>query len=240
MAQNAPPSLLPQATPIKVLIVEDEPDVVDLLTLNFRNHSSFTILNAADGSSGLHSARTQSPDLIILDLMLPRMSGLELCKILKNDSNTADIFVLMLTAKAGIADRILGLNLGADDYVVKPFSPREVVLRANRILHRARRDDSQATLTIGPITLDESRHHVEVHGRPVRLAATEFRLLAWLMKRPRIVHTRDQLLNYVWGYEGVLMTRTVDIHVRRLRKKLGKAAAVVETVRSYGYRLREP
>jgi len=168
------------------------------------------------------------------------MSGLELCKVLKNDPNTAGIFIIILTAKAETADRILGLDAGADDYVVKPFSPREIVLRTNRILHTGRQDRPQAILTIGPIRLDESRHQVEVEGKPVHLAGTEFRLLAWLMRRPSVVHTRDQLLGHVWGYEGVLMTRTVDTHVRRVRSKLGKAGSAIETVRSYGYRLREP
>ena len=240
MITNFQASSFSQTAPHKVLIIEDEPDVVDLLKLNFRNHGGFTTLIAADGPVGLHAAHTQAPDLIILDLMLPRMSGLELCKILKNDPNTAGIFVIMLTAKAETADRILGLKLGADDYVIKPFSPREVVLRANRILRSGRPGQNQAKLVAGPIILDESRHHVEVDGTPICLAGTEFRLLAWLMQRPRIVHTRDQLLNQVWGYERVLMTRTVDTHMGRLRKKLGQAGGVIETVRSYGYRLRDP
>jgi len=239
MIQSTPLGLLPQAMPIKVLIIEDEPDVVDLLRLNFNRQGGFTTSSAADGATGLQAARTHSPDLVILDLMLPRMSGLELCKILKNDPKTARIFIIMLTAKTETADRILGLSLGADDYVIKPFSPREVILRASRILRSCQRGHNQERLRIGPITLDESRHHVEVDGTPLSLAGTEFRLLAWLMQRPRIVHSRDHLLNQVWGYERLLMTRTVDTHMGRLRRKLGKAGDVIETVRSYGYRLRD-
>ena len=221
-----------------VLIVDDETDVIDLLTFNFSKQGGFTVLHAEDGLTGLQLARTKTPDLMILDLMLPRLDGVELCKILKTDQNTAAIFILMLTAKATAADRILGFEAGADDYVVKPFSPREVVLRASRALVGEPRA-THRSMTFGPVTLDESRHLVEVDGRLVSLAGTEFRLLATLMQRPNVVHSRDHLLNLVWSYERALITRTVDTHIRRLRKKLGKSADIVETVRSYGYRLRE-
>jgi two-component system phosphate regulon response regulator PhoB len=174
---------------------------------------------------------------MILDLMLPRLNGVELCQMLKADQRTAAIFILMLTAKATAADRILGFESGADDYVVKPFSPREVVLRANRALDGEPRANHR-TMTFGPVTLDESQHLVQVNGRLISLAATEFRLLATLMEHPNVVHSRDHLLHRAWGYERTLITRTVDTHIRRLRKKLGKSADIVETVRSYGYRLR--
>jgi len=240
MPEDILPEFSFQGGPRKVLIIEDEPDVVDLLSLNFRRYSAFTVLTAIDGPTGLQAARTKSPDLILLDLMLPGMSGLEVCRILKNDPQTAGIFILMLTAKAEHTDRIIGFETGADDYLVKPFSPREVMLRASRLLRTRARDYNPGRLVLGPIMVDESGHHVEVHEKPVRLAKTEFRLLTELMRRPGILHTRDQLLHQVWGYERVLMTRTVDTHMGRLRKKLGKAAGAIETVRSYGYRLREP
>jgi two-component system phosphate regulon response regulator PhoB len=189
----------------------------------------------------LRLAREEAPGLIILDLMLPKMPGLEVCKVLKTDAATRQIPVLMLTAKAEEIDRIVGLEFGADDYVTKPFSPRELVLRVSAILRRGKGETGgdEKKLTIGPITLDPSRHRVEVGGRAVALTSVEFKLLSMLMRRQGRVQERDRLLNEVWGYESVIDTRTVDTHVRRLRKKLGKAADAIETVRGFGYRIRE-
>jgi two-component system, OmpR family, phosphate regulon response regulator PhoB len=225
--------------PKSILIVEDERDVVDLLTLNLRKAGGFTIFTANDGAAGLEKARNQKPAFIILDLMLPKMSGLEVCKILKSDPATRHIPILMLTARAEEIDRIVGLELGADDYVVKPFSPREVVLRINAILRRGQAEPVDERLTAGPITIDPARHRVSVGGRPVNLTSLEFKLLRTLMQRRGRVQERDRLLNDVWGYESVIDTRTVDTHVRRLREKLGAAGEVVETVRGFGYRLRD-
>lgn len=223
----------------RILIIEDEQDVIDLLTLNLRK-AGFALSTATDGATGLRKAREGSPALIILDLMLPKMPGLEICKVLKTDINTRQIPILMLTAKAEEIDRIVGLEFGADDYVTKPFSPRELVLRINAILRRGRGESAdEKKLSIGQITLDPSRHHVSVGGKAVRLTSVEFKLLSMLMKRQGRVQARDRLLNEVWGYESVIDTRTVDTHVRRLRKKLGKASAVIETVRGFGYRIRE-
>src|SRR5438067_1062648 len=224
----------------RILIVEDENDVVDLLTLNLRKAGGFLISKAGDGATGLTKARAEKPDFIILDLMLPKIPGLEVCKILKSEAATRHIPVLMLTAKAEEIDRIVGLECGADDYVTKPFSPRERVFRVGAILRRGKGETAEEKkLSIGPITLDPGRHHVEVAGKPLRLTSVEFKLLNMLMRRQGRVQERDRLLNEVWGYESVIDTRTVDTHVRRLRKKLGKAAGAIETVRGFGYRIRE-
>src|SRR5712691_12412677 len=221
-----------------VLIIEDERDVVDLLALNLRK-AGFTTSTAPDGAAGLEKARSEKPALIILDLMLPKMPGLEVCKILKSDPATQQIPILMLTAKAEEIDRIVGLEFGADDYVTKPFSPREVVLRIRAIMRRADAKELEEHLAVGPIRIDAARHEVSVSGKRVNLTSLEFKLLQTLMQRRGRVQARDRLLNDVWGYESVIDTRTVDTHLRRLRKKLGKAADVIESVRGFGYRLRE-
>ena len=221
-----------------ILIIEDESDVADLLTLNLRK-AGFRISTAADGASGLQNARDDRPDFIVLDLMLPKMLGLEVCRILKSDTATRHIPILMLTAKAEEIDRIVGLEFGADDYVTKPFSPREVVLRIKAILRRAEGGAEDEHLSAGSIVIDPARHEVSVHGKRVNLTSLEFKLLHTLMQRRGRVQARDRLLNDVWGYESVIDTRTVDTHVRRLRKKLGKAADAIESVRGFGYRLRE-
>jgi len=222
-----------------ILIVEDERDVVDLLVLNLRKAGRFGISTASDGVTGLNKARSERPAFIILDLMLPKMPGLEVCKILKTDPLTRQIPIMMLTAKAEEIDRIVGLEFGADDYVTKPFSPREVVLRIQAILRRAEVLPDDERLSAGSITIDPERHKVSVAGKLVNLTSIEFKLLRTLMQRRGRVQARDRLLNDVWGYESVIDTRTVDTHVRRLREKLGKASQVVETVRGFGYRLRE-
>jgi DNA-binding response OmpR family regulator len=223
----------------KILIVEDERDVLDLLTLNLRKAGGFIISTASDGAAGLQKARTEKPAFIILDLMLPKMPGLEVCKILKTDPGTRHIPIMMLTAKAEEIDRIVGLEFGADDYVTKPFSPREVVLRIKAILRRGRGESDEETVTAGAITIDPVRHQVSVGGKRVHLTSIEFKLLRTLLQRRGRVQARDRLLNDVWGYESVIDTRTVDTHVRRLREKLGKAGDAIETVRSFGYRFQE-
>jgi two-component system phosphate regulon response regulator PhoB len=223
----------------KILIVEDESDVVDLLTLNLRKAGGFVISVANDGAAGLEKARAEKPAFIILDLMLPKMSGLELCKILKTNAATRDIPILMLTAKAEEIDRVVGLEYGADDYVTKPFSPREVILRIKAILRRAAGDANGESFSAGAITIDPARHRVSVAGKRVHLTSIEFKLLRTLLQRRGRVQARDRLLNDVWGYESVIDTRTVDTHVRRLREKLGKAGDAIETIRGFGYRFRE-
>jgi DNA-binding response OmpR family regulator len=223
-----------------ILIVEDEHDVVDLLTINLRKAGGFIVSTARDGVAGLTKARAEKPGFIILDLMLPKMPGLEVCKLLKSDPATRHIPIMMLTAKAEEIDRIVGLEFGADDYVTKPFSPREVILRIRAILRRGGNGQGgDERLTAGPITIDPARHEVSVAGKRVSLTSIEFKLLRTLMQRRGRVQARDRLLNEVWGYESVIDTRTVDTHVRRLREKLGKAGESIETVRGFGYRLRD-
>src|SRR5437764_10599010 len=222
----------------KILIIDDEEDVIDLLSLHLRK-AGYALRRATDGATGLRLAREEAPALIILDLMLPKMPGLEICKVLKTDTATRGIPVLMLTARAEEIDRIVGLEFGADDYVTKPFSPREVVLRIKAILRRGNAEETHDRLSAGPITIDPARHEVRVNGKRIDLTSLEFKLLRTLMQRRGRVQERDCLLNEVWGYESVIDTRTVDTHVRRLREKLGRAGEVVETVRGFGYRVRE-
>jgi two-component system phosphate regulon response regulator PhoB len=223
----------------KIMVVDDEADVIDMLVINLRA-AGFQVIAVEDGATALAKARNESPSLIILDLMLPRMPGLEICKVLKSDPATRHIPVIMLTAKAEEVDKIVGLELGADDYVTKPFSPRELILRINRSLRRGK-DKVAAVekMAIGDLVLDHTRHEVLVKSKPVDLTATEFKLLALLMERRGRVQGRDSLLNDVWGYESVIDTRTVDTHVRRLREKLGPLAAYIETIRGVGYRINE-
>jgi len=223
----------------KILVVDDETDVIDMLVINLRA-AGFNVMAAEDGASALAKVRKEPPSLIILDLMLPQMSGLEVCKTLKGDIATRHIPVIMLTAKAEEVDKIVGLELGADDYVTKPFSPREIILRVNRSLRRGKdKVPTVEKMVIGDLVLDHSRHEVRVKNDPIDLTATEFKLLALLMDRRGRVQGRDRLLNDVWGYETVIDTRTVDTHVRRLREKMGPLASYIETVRGVGYRISE-
>ncbi len=221
----------------KILVADDEPDVLHLVAANFRA-AGWEVLTAEDGPGALAEMREKGADLIVLDLMLPGLSGLEVCRMLKGDPATAAIPIVMLTAKAEEVDRIVGLELGADDYLTKPFSPRELVLRVKNVLRRASKPEPTVTavLTLGPIVLDRERFHVTVGGKPVEFTATELKLLTLLMERRGRVQSREVLLNDVWGYESVIDTRTVDTHVRRLREKLGEAADYLETVRGFGYR----
>jgi phosphate regulon transcriptional regulator PhoB len=224
----------------RVLVADDEPDVLNLVSLNLKG-AGFTVLQAEDGLTALQQAKESLPALIVLDLMLPEMSGLEVCKVLKKDAQTAQIPVIMLTAKAEEIDRIVGLELGADDYITKPFSPRELVLRVKSVLRRASAAGEPSDhLTLGDIQVDRSRYEVLVKGKPIEFTATEFKLLALLMERRGRVQSRDVLLNDVWGYESIIDTRTVDTHIRRLREKLGKTADCIETIRGFGYRIVEP
>lgn len=221
------------------MVVDDEADVIDMLVINLRS-AGFQVIAVEDGASALAKARNELPSLIVLDLMLPKMSGIEICKVLKGDPATRHIPIIMLTAKAEEVDKIVGLELGADDYVTKPFSPRELILRVNRSLRRGKeKAPGVEKMTIGELVLDHTRHEVLVRGKSVELTATEFRLLALLMERRGRVQGRDSLLNDVWGYESVIDTRTVDTHVRRLREKLGPLANYIETIRGVGYRIGE-
>ena len=221
-----------------VLVVDDEPDVVDLVRYRLRG-AGMAVIVAADGLSALRTARERRPDLIVLDLMLPEMRGEEVCRQLRADRETAAIPVLMLTAKGDPADRIAGLEVGADDYLGKPFSPRELILRVEAILRRARAAEErrEATLEVDGFRINKGDFEITLDGRKLDLTTTEFKLLCLLIERRGKVLTRDALLTDVWNYTAAIDTRTVDTHVRRLREKLGPAhAARIETVRGEGYR----
>jgi len=223
----------------KILVAEDELDVLNLVATNLKA-AGYQVLKAEDGESALEQTRNALPALVILDLMLPGMSGLEVCRVLKAESTTRGIPILMLTAKAEEVDRIVGLELGADDYVTKPFSPRELVLRVRSILRRFHGvQETTDVLRLGDIQVDRSRYEVVVKGKSIDFTATEFKLLTVLMERRGRVQSRDALLNDVWGYESLIDTRTVDTHIRRLREKLGKASDCIETIRGFGYRMVE-
>lgn len=220
----------------KILVVDDEPDALELVGFNLKQ-AGFEVITADDGAEALKKAREAVPDLILLDLMLPEMDGIEVCKALRRDVATAAIPVIMLTAKAAEIDRVLGLELGADDYVTKPFSPRELVLRVKNLLKRKTEPQGQPEqLTFGELNIDIPRHLVTVGGKRVDLTATEFKLLTTLATRRGRVQSRDQLLQDVWEYDNIIDTRTVDTHMRRLREKLGAAARYLDTVRGVGYR----
>ena len=220
----------------KILIVDDEPDALEVLGFKLRE-AGYAPLFAKDGARAISLARDERPALIVLDLMLPEVDGLEVCKILRRDPGTAAIPILMLTARAAEMDRVLGLELGADDYVTKPFSPRELVLRIKKLLARSRAvEDVGAHLRVGEIDIDVPRHTVAISGQALVLTATEFKLLEILARRRGRVQSRDRLLQDVWGYENPIDSRTVDTHMRRLREKLGESARYLETVRGVGYR----
>jgi two-component system phosphate regulon response regulator PhoB len=223
----------------KVLVVDDEPEAVELVEFNL-TQAGYSVITAGDGAEALKKARAAQPSLIVLDLMLPEVDGLEVCKMLRRDPATAAIPIVMLTAKAAEIDRVLGLELGADDYITKPFSPRELVLRVKRLLRGERASGQEPDkLVFGDLVLDVPRHLVSWRGRPVELTATEFKLLTVLAQRRGRVQSRDQLLRDVWEYNSLVDTRTVDTHMRRLREKLGPAAKYLDTVRGVGYRFVE-
>jgi two-component system phosphate regulon response regulator PhoB len=223
----------------RILVVDDEPDAVELVAFNLKQ-AGFDVVAATDGAEALRKARSTQPALVVLDLMLPEIDGLEVCKLLRRDPATAAIPILMLTAKASEVDRILGLELGADDYVTKPFSPRELVLRIKRILERGQPPAAKRErFEFGDLVIDLPRHLVSVRGKRLELTPTEFRLLTLLAERVGRVQSRDQLLQDVWHYDAAIDTRTVDTHMRRLREKLGPAAKHLDTVRGVGYRFVE-
>jgi two-component system phosphate regulon response regulator PhoB len=223
----------------RILVADDEPDVLQLVSSNLKN-AGYNVLKAEDGLSALEQARQTAPALIVLDIMLPEMSGLEVCKVLKRETATNRIPVIMLTAKAEEVDRIVGLELGADDYMTKPFSPRELVLRVKSVLRRSSAGGEVSDrLSLGNIQIDRTRHEVTIAGKAVDFTATEFKLLALLIERRGRVQDRETLLNDVWGYETVIDTRTVDTHIRRLREKLGESGSCIETIRGFGYRVVE-
>ncbi|MGC1479315.1 MAG: response regulator transcription factor [Chthoniobacterales bacterium] len=220
-----------------VLVVDDEQDVVDLLRYNL-NRAGFTVHTAVNGLDGLKLAHELRPDVIILDLMMPEMSGEKVCRSLKEDAETAAIPVIMLTAKVEAEQRIQGLELGADDYVTKPFSPKELVLRTQAVLRRLRTADRSDHVEVGDFLIDKGAFEIRLKGTRLELTTTEFKLLNLLIERRGRTQSRETLLYDVWGYQNAIDTRTVDTHMRRLRDKLGAAASRIETIRGEGYRFR--
>ena len=223
-----------------LLIIEDETDLQQVLEYNLRQ-AGYEVLCAGDGKTGLRLAGERSPQLVLLDLMLPDISGTQVCRMLKADPRTAGIAVIMLTARGEEADRIVGFELGADDYVVKPFSIRELMLRIGVSLRRGTvSTETPPVIEFGCLRIDADAHRVFVHDQEVRLTALEFKLLRKLYEAKNRVQTRAMLLDNVWGIEADITTRTVDTHIKRLRDKIEQAGgdpAVVETVRGYGYRI---
>jgi two-component system, OmpR family, phosphate regulon response regulator PhoB len=218
-----------------ILIVEDEADVAGLLRYNL-SKAGFGVLVASDGIEGLEIARKDHPDLIVLDLLLPEMNGYAVCRKLREDSNTVELPILILTAKAETNERIKGLELGADDYVTKPFSPRELVLRVQGLLRRSSPSKQMTALEVGPFKVDDNGFDIRLEGRRLDLTMLEFKLLAILIERRGRIQSRESLLSEVWGYQKSVDSRTVDTHMSRLREKLGQHGASLETVRFAGYR----
>ncbi|MBT3615713.1 MAG: response regulator [Verrucomicrobia bacterium] len=228
---------MPGKSDIRILVVDDEPDVLELVVYHLEKEA-YRVDVADTGDKALKMARENLPSLLVLDLMLPGINGLEICRLLKRDPKTRDIPILMLTARAAEEDRIKGLELGAHDYVTKPFSPRELVLRIKNLLRLTGKSPNGVELIeAGPFRLDTVRHQATADGRSLNITATEFKLLCLLASRPGEVQPRETLLRDVWGYEPTLDTRTVDTTMQRLRSKLGQAAHHLETVRGVGYRL---
>jgi DNA-binding response OmpR family regulator len=217
-----------------ILIVEDEADVVDLLRYNLAR-AGFSVLIARDGVKGIEMARQNRPELIVLDLMLPAMDGYAVCRTLRKDPEMGAVPILILTARGQPSERIRGLELGADDYLTKPFSPRELVLRVQALLRRSRSHSQPEVLEVGQFQLNKSRFDVRLEGRRLDLSATEFKLLCVLIERRGRTQSRETLLSDVWGYQNPIDTRTVDTHIRRLREKLGRHASRLETVYGEGY-----
>ena len=226
---------------MKILIIEDDKDISELIEYNLRQEKLPTEI-CENGASGLAKARRILPQLIILDLMLPDMGGLEVCRAIKADPKTKSIPILMLTAKGEEVDRIVGFEVGADDYMTKPFSPRELILRIKAILRRLKDrewGEKSEIQQLGMLHIDPQKFLVTVGKEEIRLTALEFKLLQYLMTNKGRVATRDILLDHVWGYDAALTTRTVDTHIKRLREKLKKAGDYIETIRGIGYRFKD-
>ena len=225
----------------RVLVVDDEPDIVALVAYHLAK-AGYRVSTAASGTDALVHARQERPSLVVLDLMLPGLSGFDVLEQLRAEEETRGVAVLMLTARKEEPDRIRGLSLGADDYLTKPFSPQELVLRVGAILRRVAAGQQPETdvVSVGPLSIDRSAHRVRVDGREIELTPTEYKLLLTLAERRGRVQARAHLLETVWEAAPDIQTRTVDMHVQRLRAKLGDAGELIETVRGFGYRLRAP
>jgi two-component system alkaline phosphatase synthesis response regulator PhoP len=222
-----------------VLIIDDEEDLIELVRYNL-NKEGFEVIGACDGESGLSQAVQKKPDAIIIDLMLPGMDGLEVCHLLRTKSETMYIPIIMLTAKASESDRIVGLELGADDYVTKPFSPRELAARIKALLRRTRGFRKiTSIIRRGELAIDLNSHEVSCNGSAVELTATEYRLLQFMASHPGHVFSRNSIIESVLGRDVTVLDRTIDVHIMALRRKLGKCNKWIETVRGFGYKFRE-
>jgi two-component system phosphate regulon response regulator PhoB len=222
----------------RILIVEDDRDIAEMVEYNLREEGYETTL-ALNGEDGVGLAKRHSPDLIVLDIMLPVMDGFEVCRTLKADERTADIPIVILSAKSQETDKVVGLELGADDYVTKPFSPRELIARIRAVLRRGRGPRSSGRIVAGDIVVDSARYKATVGGEELSLTLAEFKLLELLARQPGVVLSRDRILEGISGYDAVVCDRTVDAHIKSLRRKLGKAKDYIETIRGAGYRFRE-
>jgi two-component system phosphate regulon response regulator PhoB/two-component system alkaline phosphatase synthesis response regulator PhoP len=220
-----------------IAVVDDEPDIVELVSLHLKN-AGFIVHGFFDGTSLSQFLKRQRPDLIVLDLMLPDDDGIEIIKRLKKDDELSEIPIIVLSAKGEESDRVLGLELGADDYVTKPFSPKELVVRVKKVIARKVPGTESRRITIGDIvSLDMDKYEVVISGQKIDLTATEFKILRLLAGKPGMVFTRDRILDYLWGDEKTVIDRTVDMHVKNLRKKMGAAASLIKNVRGIGYKL---
>jgi two-component system phosphate regulon response regulator PhoB len=240
---NARARLAPQNVPgnprSTILVVDDEAEICDLVSYNLAREG-YRVIAENDGASGLERIFKSPPDLVVLDLLLPKLSGLEVLDAIRGETRTRRLPVLVLTARGTEMDKLVGFERGADDYLTKPFSPKELVARVNAILRRSRGEEREAVTTVGPVRFDPERHQVFVRERELRLTPTEYRLLEYLLERPGRVFSREQLLDKVWGLGYFGETRTVDVHVRRLRAKLGKDSGLVRTVTGIGYAAEVP
>jgi len=222
-----------------ILIVDDEEDIRELIAVNLMREEDYKLLEAVTGLEALHFARSAKPDLIILDLMLPEMDGLTVYRHLREDPRTKTIPVIMLTARGRLEEKITGLELGADDYLSKPFSPKELMLRVRNLLRRTNPLQGGSVVEIGPFSLDKSSLKLHLEGHSIELTSTEFKLLLLMIESPGITQERGDLLKRVWGYNDLIQTRTLDTHIKRLREKLGNHGNSIETVRGVGYRFQE-
>jgi DNA-binding response OmpR family regulator len=224
--------------PPLIVALDDEPDILELLRINLKK-AGFRFEGFQDAESLFRSLRKEKPDLVLLDLMLPDMDGLDVCRELRRDEKTAGIPVIMLTAKDQETDKIVGLELGADDYVTKPFSVKELIARIHAVLRRWNQAPDGRPVALGQLLIDPAKHSVTLAGVPVDLTATEFRILHLLASRRGRVFTREQILDHLWGHEKAVVDRTVDVHIRNLREKLGTAAALIKNIRGVGYKIEE-
>jgi phosphate regulon transcriptional regulator PhoB len=226
---------------IRVVIVEDEPDILDVLSYNLKREG-YAIAAAEDGAKGLELIQTELPNLVLLDLMLPGMDGLDICRQLKIQERTKNIPVIMLTAKGEESDIVLGLGIGADDYICKPFSPKELIARVKAVLRRcdsAHSIGSEKRIDVDQLSIDIDKHRISLAGSEVKLTATEFRLLHYLASNPGRVFSREQLLDQAFGNDVVVVDRNIDVHIRGIRKKIDPEQSYIETIRGVGYRFKD-